>query len=118
MTVYLDNNATTALRKEALDAMIPYLTEHYGNASSKFYKIGRDAEQAVYSFRETIAEAIGAKTNEIYFTGSGCEADNWALKGVADAYAQKGKHIITSSIEHHAILNTCAFLEKHGYSIT
>lgn len=118
MTVYLDNNATTALRKEALDAMMPYLTEHYGNASSKFYKIGRDAEQAVYSFRETIAKAIGAKTNEIYFTGSGCEADNWALKGIADAYAQKGKHIITSSIEHHAILNTCAFLEKHGYSIT
>lgn len=117
-SVYLDNNATTALKKEALDAMMPYLTEHYGNASSKFYKIGRTAEQAVYSFRETVAKAIGAKPNEIYFTGSGCEADNWALKGIVDAYSNKGNHIITSSIEHHAILNTCAFLEKHGYKVT
>ena len=117
-SVYLDNNATTALSKEALDAMMPYLTEHYGNASSKFYKIGRDAEQAVYSFRETIANVIGAKPNEIYFTGSGCEADNWAIKGIVDAYSNKGNHIITSSIEHHAIINTCKFLEKHGYKVT
>lgn len=117
-SVYLDNNATTALKKEVLDAMLPYLTEHYGNASSKFYKIGRNAEQAAYSFRETIANVIGAKTNEIYFTGSGCEADNWAIKGIVDAYSNKGNHIITSSVEHHAILNTCAFLEKHGYKVT
>lgn len=117
-SVYLDNNATTALKKEVLDSMLPYLTEHYGNASSKFYKIGRNAEQAAYSFRETIANAIGAKTNEIYFTGSGCEADNWAIKGIVDAYSNKGNHIITSSVEHHAILNTCAFLEKHGYKVT
>lgn len=116
--VYLDNNATTALKKEVLDAMLPYLTENYGNASSKFYKIGRDAEQAVFSFRETVAKSIGAKSNEIYFTGSGCEADNWAIKGIVDAYAYKGNHIITSSIEHHAVLNTCAFLEKHGYKVT
>lgn len=117
-SVYLDNNATTALRPEALEAMMPYLTTNYGNASSKFYKIGRDAEQAVYSFRETIAGIIGAKPNEIYFTGSGCEADNWAIKGIVDAYSNKGNHIITSSVEHHAILNTCAFLEKHGYKVT
>jgi len=116
--VYLDNNATTALKKEVLEAMLPYLSDVYGNASSKFYKIGRDAEQAVYKFRETVANAIGAKTNEIYFTGSGCEADNWAIKGVVDAYSNKGNHIITSSIEHHAILNTCEFLQKHGYNVT
>lgn len=117
-SVYLDNNATTALSPEALDAMMPYLTEHYGNASSKFYKVGRDAEQAVYSFREKIADIIGAKPNEIYFTGSGCEADNWAIKGIVDAYSNKGNHIITSSVEHHAILNTCKFLEKNGYKVT
>lgn len=117
-SVYLDNNATTSMKKEVLDAMMPYLTDRYGNASSKFYKVGRDAEQAVYSFRETVANAVGAKPNEIYFTGSGCESDNWAIKGIADAYSHKGNHIITSCIEHHAVLNTCAFLEKHGYRVT
>ncbi len=117
-SVYLDNNATTALKKEVLDAMLPYLSEVYGNASSKFYKVGRDAEQAVASFRKTVADAIGANENEIYFTGSGCEADNWAIKGIVDAYSHKGNHIITSAIEHHAVLNTCAFLEKHGYKVT
>jgi cysteine desulfurase len=117
-TVYLDNNATTYMKKEVLDAMLPYYTEHFGNASSKFYKVGRDAEAAVLSFRERVANAIGAKTNEIYFTGSGCEADNWAIKGIADAYREKGNHIITSSIEHHAVLGTCEFLEKHGYEVT
>lgn len=116
--VYLDNNATTYLKKEVLNEMLPYYTEHYGNASSKFYKIGRDAENAVLSFRERVAKAIGAKTNEIYFTGSGCEADNWAIKGIADAYRSKGNHIITSSIEHHAVLGTCEFLEKHGFEVT
>lgn len=116
--VYLDNNATTYMKKEVLDAMLPYYTEHFGNASSKFYKVGREAEAAVLSFRERVAKAIGAKTNEIYFTGSGCEADNWAIKGIADAYKQKGNHIITSSIEHHAILGTCEFLEKHGFEVT
>ncbi len=117
-SVYLDNNATTYLKKEVFDAMIPYYTEHYGNASSKFYEIGRVAESAVLSFRETVAKAIGSKTNEIYFTGSGCEADNWAIKGIADAYKEKGNHIITSSIEHHAILGSCEFLEKKGYEVT
>lgn len=117
-TIYLDNNATTALKKEAFDAMVPYLTEIYGNASSKFYTEGRKAEQAVGAFRESIANTVGASSNEIYFTSSGCEADNWAIKGIADAYKSKGNHIITSSIEHHAILNTCEFLEKHGYKVT
>lgn len=117
-SVYMDNNATTYLKKEVLDAMLPYYTTHFGNASSKFYEIGRVAESAVLSFRETVAKEIGAKTNEIYFTGSGCEADNWAIKGIADAYRSKGNHIITSSIEHHAILNTCKFLEKRGYEVT
>ena len=117
-TVYLDNNATTYMKKEVLDAMLPYYTTYFGNASSKFYQTGRDAESAVLKFREIVAEKIGAKTNEIYFTGSGCEADNWAIKGIADAYKDKGNHIITSSIEHHAILGTCEFLEKHGYTVT
>ncbi len=116
--VYLDNNATTYMKKEVLDTMLPYYTEHFGNASSKFYEVGRVAENAVLSFRETVANAIGAKTNEIYFTGSGCEADNWAIKGIADAYKSKGNHIITSSIEHHAILNACEFMEKQGYEVT
>ncbi len=116
--VYLDNNATTYMKKEVLDAMLPYYTEHFGNASSKFYEVGRVAESAVLGFRETVAKAIGAKTNEIYFTGSGCEADNWAIKGIADAYKAKGNHIITSSIEHHAILNACEFMEKNGYQVT
>ena len=117
-TIYLDNNATTYMKKEVLDAMLPYLTEHYGNASSKFYEIGRVAENAVLSFRERVAKVIGAKTNEIYFTSSGCEADNWAIKGIADAYRERGNHIITTQIEHHAILGTCEFLEKRGFNVT
>lgn len=118
MKVYLDNNATTKLSKEVLDAMMPYLTDVYGNASSKFYEAGRIAEGAVLKIRERVAKQIGAKTNEIYFTASGCEADNWAIKGVAFANKEKGKHIITSKIEHHAILGACEFLEKHGFSVT
>lgn len=117
-SVYMDNNATTSLKKEVYDTMVPYLTQYYGNASSKFYQIGRDAEAAVYKARETVAKAIGANTNEIYFTGSGCEADNWALKGIAYANSGKGNHIITSSIEHHAILHACKWLEKQGFRVT
>lgn len=118
-SVYMDNNATTSLKKEVLDAMIPYYTDIYGNASSKFYKIGRDAEQALYKLRESVAKSIGAaNTNEVYFTGSGCEADNWAIKGIALANKKKGNHIITSKIEHHAILGTCEYLEKHGFEVT
>lgn len=119
MTVYMDNNATTALKKEALEAMLPYYKDIYGNASSKFYKVGRDAEQALYKMRESIAKNIGAKNvNEIYFTASGCEADNWAVKGIASANRGKGNHIITTKIEHHAILNACEYLEKHGFNVT
>ncbi len=119
MDVYMDNNATTALNKEALDAMMPYYTDIYGNASSKFYRVGRDAEQALYKMRESVAKSIGAaNVNEVYFTGSGCEADNWAVKGIAYANKRKGNHIITSKIEHHAILNACEYLEKHGFDVT
>ncbi len=117
-SIYMDNNATTSLKREVYDAMVPYLTEYYGNASSKFYQIGRDAEAAVYKARETVANAIGAKVNEIYFTASGCEADNWALKGIAFANSAKGNHIITSEIEHHAILHACKWLEKQGFKVT
>lgn len=119
MSVYMDNNATTYMKKEVLDAMLPYYTDIFGNASSKFYKAGRDAEQALYKLRESVAKNIGAaKPNEIYFTGSGCEADNWALKGIAFANKGKGNHIITSKIEHHAILHACEYLEKHGFEVT
>lgn len=116
--VYMDNNATTKLDERVFEEMKPYFTEIYGNASSKFYETGRKAEAAVADFRERVAKQLGAKTNEIYFTASGCEADNWAVKGIADAYKSKGNHIITSSIEHHAILSSCEFLEKNGYEVT
>lgn len=118
MNVYMDNNATTALDKRVLEAMVPYYTEIYGNASSKFYEVGRKAEAAVLEIRERVAKCLGAKTNEIYFTASGCEADNWAVKGIAFANKSKGKHIITSSVEHHAILGACEFLEKNGFRVT
>lgn len=117
-TVYMDNNATTSLRREVYEAMVPYLTEYYGNASSKFYETGRQAESALAEARERVAGLLGAKANEIYFTGSGCEADNWALKGIAFANRGKGNHIITSSIEHHAVLHTCEWLSKQGFEIT
>lgn len=118
MKVYMDNNATTALKKEVLEEMLPYYTEIYGNASSKFYEVGREAEAAVLSIRERVAKQLGAKTNEVYFTASGCEADNWAIKGAALANEKKGKHIITSAIEHHAVLSACEYLEKHGFRVT
>lgn len=118
MKVYMDNNATTSLKREVLDAMLPYYTDIYGNASSKFYETGRVAENAVLKIRERVAKQLGVKTNEIYFTASGCEADNWAIKGIAFANKDKGNHIITSSIEHHAILGACEFLEKHGFEVT
>ena len=118
MKVYMDNNATTSLDKSVLQEMLPYYTDIYGNASSKFYEVGRAAEKAVLEIRERVARQLGAKTNEIYFTSSGCEADNWAIKGVAFANREKGNHIITSKIEHHAILSACEFLEKHGFDVT
>ena len=115
--IYLDHAATTKLRKEVLDTMLPFLTEQYGNPST-IYTVGREAKKAVDTAREQVAKAINSQTNEILFTGSGTEADNWAIKGIAYANKHKGKHIITSSIEHHAVLHTCEFLQKEGFDIT
>lgn len=115
--VYLDNAATTRVYPEVVDAMTPYFTEYYGNPSA-FYSFSNTAERAVTDAKEQIARLIGAKSEEIYFTGGGSESDNWALKATAEAYAKKGKHIITSTIEHHAILHTCKWLEKQGFEIT
>ena len=115
--IYLDNAATTKTAPEVVDAMLPYLTEYYGNPST-IYSLGAASKKAVTDARETIARALGAKSDEIYFTAGGSESDNWALKATAEAYAGKGKHIITSKIEHHAILHTCEYLEKRGYEIT
>ena len=115
--IYLDNAATTKTCKEAVDAMLPFFTEYYGNPST-IYSLGQECKKAVTEVREVIAESLGANANEIYFTAGGSESDNWALKETALAYANKGKHIITSKIEHHAILHTCEFLETQGYEVT
>lgn len=114
--IYLDNAATTKTAPEVLEAMLPYFTEYYGNASS-IYKLGSESKKATIQARETIAETLGAEPNEIYFTGGGSESDNWALKATFEAYQNKGKHIITSKIEHHAILHTCEYLESRGAEI-
>ena len=115
--IYLDNAATTRTAPEVVEAMLPYFTEFYGNAST-VYEFGGKSKEAIAKARETIANAIGAKDNEIYFTAGGSESDNWALKATAEAYKSKGKHIITSKIEHHAILHTCQWLEQQGYEVT
>jgi cysteine desulfurase len=115
--IYLDNAATTQVYPEVLDAMKPYFTEYYGNPSS-VYTFAGEANKAVTDARATIAGALNAKPEEIYFTGGGSESDNWALKATAEAYASKGKHIITTKIEHHAILHTGDWLEKHGFEVT
>ena len=115
--IYLDNAATTQVYPEVVDAMLPYFTEHYGNPSA-IYSFADEAERAVDHARGEVADLIGAKKDEIYFTGGGSESDNWALKATAEAYASKGKHIITTKIEHHAILHTCEYLEKRGFEIT
>ncbi len=116
-TVYADNAATTAVSKTALEAMLPYFTENYGNPSS-LYSVGRSAHRGLDEARAKVAKAIGAEPVEIYFTGCGTESDNWALKGIAEAKSAKGKHIITSSIEHHAITHTLDWLKKKGYEVT
>lgn len=115
--IYLDNAATTKLSDEAFEAMLPYLKEDYANPSA-IYSFAEKSHRAIDEARATIAKIIGAKPEEIYFTGGGSESDNWALKATAEAYSQKGKHIITSKIEHHAILHTAQWLEKKGYEVT
>lgn len=116
--IYADNAATTQVSEEVLNSMMPYFRTAYGNASS-IYKLGRDAQRDIELAREKVAKAIGADTNEIYFTSCGSESDNWAIKGVCDKLAPKGKkHIVTSVFEHHAILHTCEYMEKHGFEVT
>lgn len=115
--VYMDHAATTFTKKEVLDEMLPYFTEEFGNPSS-VYSFSRATKKAIESAREKVAKAIGAKDDEIFFTGGGSEADNWAIKGVAFANRKKGNHIITTKIEHHAVLHTCEFLEKNGFEVT
>ena len=115
--IYFDNAATTRLDEEVLNEMIPYLKENYGNASS-IYKLGRDSKKAVEDSREKIAQVLNCKSNEIYFTAGGSESDNTAIKGIARANKLKGNHIITSKIEHPAVLETCKNLEKEGFEVT
>ena len=116
--IYLDNAATTPVKKEVLDAMLPFYTEHFGNPSSIHY-FGRDAKKAIDNARQQVANIINASPNEIYFTAGGSEADNWAIKGLAFRKENKGGHIITTKIEHHAVLHVCEYLEKnHGFDVT
>lgn len=115
--IYLDNAATTKTRPEVVQEMLPYFTELYGNPSS-VYEFSSPSKKAIARSRETIAQSLGAKANEIYFTAGGTESDNWAIKATAEAYQSKGNHIITSKIEHHAVLHTCEYLEKRGFEVT
>ncbi len=115
--VYMDNAATTPVKKEVLNAMIPYFTEKYGNASS-IYRLGRESKAALDESRDKVAKVLNAKSKEIFFTSGGSEADNWAIKGVALANRDKGNHIITTKIEHHAVLHTCEYLQRNGFDIT
>lgn len=115
--IYLDNAATTPVKKEVFEAMTPYFCERFGNASS-IYAIGRESKKALEEARQTISGVLGCGPREIYFTGSGSEADNWAIKGASSAMRSRGKHIITTQTEHHAVLHTCQYLEKNGYRVT
>ncbi|HEY4543651.1 MAG TPA: cysteine desulfurase NifS [Tissierellaceae bacterium] len=115
--IYMDNAATTAMTKEVVEAMLPFMTEKYGNPSS-VYSLGSEARVAVEEARESIANHLGAESKEIFFTGCGTESDNWAIKGTAYKLKDKGNHIITSKIEHHAVLHTCQYLEKQGFEVT
>lgn len=115
--IYMDNAATTAVKDEVLQEMMPYFKEKYGNPSS-IYSLAQSSKVAVDKARDQLANAIGAKKEEIYFTGGGSEADNWAIKGIAYKLKNKGNHIITSNIEHHAVLHTCEYLEKKGFEVT
>ena len=115
--IYLDNGATTKMSPEVVQAMMPFFTENFGNPSS-VYQLASTSKKGIEHAREQIASVIGAKANEIFFTAGGSEADNWAIKATAEAYQDRGKHIITSKIEHHAVLHTCEYLEKQGFEVT
>ncbi len=115
--IYLDHAATTPVDTEVVQAMLPYFTDRFGSAST-LYSIGKDGKNAVEEAREQVARLINARPEEIYFTSGGTESDNWAITGAAFANESKGNHIITSQIEHHAVLETCQFLEKHGFEVT
>lgn len=116
-TIYMDHSATTFVKPEVANAMIPYFTEHFGNPSS-IYSIARESKKAIDVARVQTAKALGADPDEIYFTSGGSESDNWAIKGVAFANRKRGNHIITTQIEHHAVLHTCQYLEKEGFEVT
>ena len=115
--IYMDNAATTKTAPEVVEAMLPYFTEYYGNAGS-IYRLGTDSKKAVIRAKETIAATLHVQPNEIYFTSGGTESDNWAIKAAYEAYRDRGNHIITTKIEHHAVLHTCEYLEKQGAEIT
>ncbi len=115
--IYLDNGATTKTAPEVVEAMLPYFTENFGNPGG-IYSLGSAGKKAVNQARRTLAEMIGARPEEIYFTSGGTESDNWAIKAAAEGCAQKGRHIITTKIEHHAVLHTCMDLEKRGFEVT
>ena len=115
--VYMDYSATTPVKEEVLKEMIPYFTEKFGNPSS-LYDIGLQSKDAINHAREQVAALINASPKEIFFTAGGTESDNWTLFGVTDKLKEKGNHIITTKIEHHAILHSCDFLEKHGFDVT
>ena len=115
--IYMDHAATTAVKEEVLQEMLPYFSQIYGNPSS-IYSFGRDAKRAIEVARDKVAKALGTNPSEIYFTAGGSESDNWAVKGVAYANRKKGNHIITTAIEHHAVLDTCKYLDKNGFQIT
>lgn len=115
--VYMDYSATTYVKPEVLEEMLPYFTQKFGNPSS-FYGISRETKRAIDKARGQIAEALNCDADEVYFTGGGSEADNWAIKGIASAHKKKGNHIITTKIEHHAVLHTCQYLEKNGFDVT
>lgn len=115
--VYMDYAATTYVKPEVLEEMMPFFTEKYGNPSS-FYGISRETKMAIDKARNRVAKALNCDLNEVYFTGGGSESDNWAIKGIASAHRKKGNHIITTKIEHHAVLHTCEYLEKQGFEVT
>ncbi|OOM13607.1 cysteine desulfurase NifS [Clostridium saccharobutylicum] len=115
--VYMDYSATTYVKPEVLEEMLPYFTQKFGNPSS-FYGISRETKKAIDKAREQVAKALNCLPDEVYFTGGGSEADNWAIKGIASAHKNKGNHIITTKVEHHAVLHTCQYLEKNGFDVT